>query len=75
MKAFNKLFKMENETYDRWKWIAQIAIPAFGTFCYTLSAIWNLPYGKEIVGTLTALDTLLGVILGISTKNYKKSQK
>lgn len=75
MKAFNELFKMKNETYDRLKWIAQLGIPAFGTFCYSITTIWNLPFGAEIVGTLTAIDTLLGVILGISTSNYKKSKK
>lgn len=32
----------------------------------------GLPYGEEIVGTITAVDTFLGVLLGISTANYNK---
>lgn len=29
----------------------------------------------EIVGTITAVDTFLGVILGISTAQYNKTSK
>ena len=37
--------------------------------------IWGFPYGEEIVGTIMAVDTFLGVCLGISTANYKKNLK
>lgn len=60
-----------NKTYDTLKWIAQYLLPAVGTLYFALSGIWGLPYGEQIVGTLTAIDTFLGVLLGISTKNYK----
>ena len=33
----------------------------------------NLPYGEQVVGTITAVDTFLGVILGISTSQYNKA--
>lgn len=64
--------KMNNKVYDVLKWIALYLIPAIGTLYFALSGIWGLPYGEEIVGTLTAIDTFLGVILGISSANYKK---
>lgn len=64
--------KMSNETYDIMKWVAQIALPAVGTLYFALAKIWGLPYGTEIVGTITAVDTFLGALLGISTKNYNK---
>ena len=63
---------MKNETYDKLKWIAQIALPAAGTLYFALAKIWGLPYGTEIVGTITAVDTFIGALLGISTKNYNK---
>ena len=63
---------MNNKTYDLLKWIAQYLLPAFATLYFALSGIWDLPYGEEVVGTLTALTAFLGVILGISTAQYNK---
>ena len=63
---------MSNKAYDRWKLIAQIVLPAIGTLYFALSQIWGLPYGEQIVGTITAIDTFLGAILGISSINYYK---
>lgn len=64
--------KMDNKVYDVLKYIAQIALPAVGAFYFALSQIWGLPYGEQIVGTIAAIDTLLGVLLGISTYQYNK---
>lgn len=64
----------ENKTYDVLKWIAQILLPALGTLYFGLAGIWGFPYGEQIVGTITAIDTFLGVILGISSANYNKSE-
>lgn len=69
-----KLFKMSDKVYDILKWIALILIPAIGTLYFALAGIWGFPYADAIVGTLTAVDTFLGAILGISTSMYKKNQ-
>ena len=63
---------MSNKLYDILKYIAQIVLPAIGTLYFALAGIWGFPYGEQIVGTITAVDTFLGVILGISTSNYNK---
>lgn len=63
---------MSNKVYDALKWIAMYLLPALGTLYFALSGIWGLPYGEQIVGTITAVDTFLGVILGISTVQYNK---
>lgn len=60
-----------NDTYDKLKWVAQYLIPGLGTLYFTLSGIWGLPYGEQVVGTLTAIDTFLGILLGISSANYR----
>lgn len=65
--------KISNKTYDVMKWIAQYFLPALGTLYFALASIWGLPYGEQVVGTVTAIDTFLGVILGISTMQYNKS--
>lgn len=61
---------MSNKLYDVLKWIAQLFLPAAGALYFALANIWGLPYGEEIVGTITAVDAFLGVILGISSKAY-----
>ena len=63
---------MSNKTYNILKWIAMYLRPALGTLYFALASIWGLPYGEQIVGTITAVDTFLGVILGISTAQYNK---
>ena len=65
---------LSNAVYDVLKWVAQIALPALGTLYFGLSRIWGLPYGEEIVGTITVVDTFLGALLGISTANYRKQE-
>jgi hypothetical protein len=64
---------MTNKTYDILKWIAMYLLPAIGTLYFALAGIWGFPYGEEIVGTITAVDTFLGVLLGIASNTYKKT--
>ena len=64
---------MNNKTYDVLKWIAQYLLPALATLYFAIAQVWGLPYGEQIVGTITAIDTFLGVILGISTAQYNKA--
>ena len=64
--------KMDNKTYDVLKCIAQYLLPAAGTLYFALASIWGLPYGEQVVGTITAVDTFLGVLLGISSVQYNK---
>lgn len=66
---------LNNKMYDILKYIAQIVLPAVATLYFALSQIWGLPYGEEIVGTITAVDCFLGALLGISTAQYKKGKK
>lgn len=63
---------LKNKVYDILKWIALVVLPAIATLYFALSGIWHLPYGEEVVGTITAIDTFLGAILQISTNNYSK---
>lgn len=67
--------KLSNKMYDILKWIAQYLLPASGTLYFALASIWGLPYGEEIVGTITAVDTFLGVLLGLSTIQYNKTNE
>ncbi len=66
---------MCDKTYNVLKWMAQLLLPAMGTLYFALASIWRLPYGEQVVGTITAVDTFLGVILGITTAQYKEKQQ
>lgn len=64
--------KLSNKAYDILKWIAMVVLPAIGTLYFALAGIWGFPYAEQIVGTITAVDTFLGVLLGISAAQYSK---
>ena len=64
--------KMSNETYDTLKWIAQIFLPALGTFLFTICSIFGWSFGDILLAVITASDLFLGSLLGISSNSYKK---
>lgn len=64
-----------NKVYDVLKYISLVVLPAIATLYLTLSNIWGLPYGTEIAATITAVDTLLGALLGISSQKYKEKEE
>lgn len=63
---------MSNKMYDVLKWIAMVVLPAIGTLYFALAGIWGFPYAEQIGGTITAIVTFLGVLLGVSSAQYKK---
>lgn len=67
--------KFSKNTYDFLKWVAQFLLPAVGTLYFALANIWSLPNGEQVVGTITAVDAFLGVLLGISSNAYYKDLK
>lgn len=66
--------KLNSKAYDILKWIAMVFLPGAGTLYFALSGIWGLPYAEQVVGTITAINTFLGVVLGISSASYYKNE-
>lgn len=64
---------LSDKWHKRLMFVAQILLPALGTLYFGLAAIWNLPAPEKIIGSITVVDTFLGVLLGISTNAYTKS--
>lgn len=62
--------KMSNKTYDTLKYIALYVLPALATLILTLGGIWGFTYSEAIAATITAIDTFLGALIGISAKKY-----
>lgn len=64
---------MSNKTYDILKWVVMVVLPALGTLYSGLAALWGFPYGEQVVGTITLINTFLGSTLMISTSRYNKT--
>jgi hypothetical protein len=65
---------LSTQAYDFLKPIATTYLPAAGTLYFTVAQIWGLPAATEVVGTIVAINTFLGVVLGISTRSYNQSE-
>lgn len=68
---------LDNKVYEILKWVALIALPALATLISVILPLWNIVdegTTTAIVGTITALSTFLGTLLGVSTMKYRKNQ-
>ena len=65
---------LPNKVYDVLKWIAVVAIDAFATAFAVIAKAWGVDMAivTPIVVSLTAIGTLLGTLIGVSTANYNK---
>ena len=64
---------LNDKWYDILKWIAIVALPALSTFIVVIGKIWGWgDVSVMIAQTITAIATLLGALLGISTIQYNK---
>ena len=61
---------MTNKQYDTLKTIALIITPVLA-FLASVVTIWGIPYGEQIVATLTALDTLFGAVVVVANQQSK----
>lgn len=70
-----KKWFMTDKAYDVIRIIGNIILPALATLYGTLAKIWGLPFGAEIVATISAVALFLNAILKISSDNYWTAQK
>lgn len=69
---------LDNKVYNVLKWVALIALPALATLISVVLPLWNVcdeSMVNAIVGTITAIATCLGTLLGVSTAKYNKTNK
>lgn len=70
-----KVTAMSDKTFNTLRWIAQILLPGLGAFYFAMAGIWDWAYAEQVIGSLAALDVLLGVLLGYSRKQYEQSEQ
>lgn len=63
--------QFSNRVYDFIKALAQVILPGLGTLYFAVADIWTLPSPDKVVGTITAFDAFLGVLLSVSSASYK----
>lgn len=57
---------LSNKAYDVLKFVAMVLLPALGTLYAAVAGLWGLPDPQQVVGTIVAVDTFLGILLGVS---------
>ena len=72
LKGGLRMVLFSDRVYRVLKWICILFLPALATLWFTLGKIWGFPYLAEVEGTIVAIDTFLGALIGISTLQYNK---
>lgn len=65
---------LPDRVYRILKYVALVAFPAIATFYGALAGAWGFPEPEKVITTITALDTLLGALIGISTVRFNAAQ-
>lgn len=65
-------FVLSDGWYAKFKWICLIFLPAVSTLYFSLAQVWGFPYAEQILGTIAAVETFIGTLIGISHVNYYK---
>lgn len=68
------LFKMSDQTYDALRFFVNI-MPLLVVLYCSLADTWGLPFSKEIVATISAINVFINSILNQSTIGYNKVKK
>lgn len=64
--------KFSNKVYDILKWVTLIALPAVCFFYTTLDITFCWGAADKVAVVFTAIETLIGTLIGISTSNYNE---
>lgn len=59
--------------YDVLKVLALVVLPALASAYFILAGILDLSSAEEVAGTIMVLDTILGVVLQLSSRAYAES--
>lgn len=70
----NTGFTINPKLYDFLKWLALVLLPAIAALYVGVGSLWNFPAIPQVVGTITAVDTFLGLLLNKSSKNFASEQ-
>lgn len=62
--------QVSNKTYDFLNALVRMVLPGLGTLYFALAAIWDLPHAENVVGTIVAIATFLGVVINLARRGW-----
>ena len=66
--------KLPSRIYEIMRWVTWIVLPAIATLISALNAAWNWGWPIEaILATFSAVETFIGVVLGIAKVSNDKA--
>lgn len=66
---------LPDKVYNVLKWLCLIFAPALITLLTTIFTLYNIPNVEVVTGTIAAIATFIGALIGVSSKAYKKKGK
>ena len=66
---------MTNKMYDVIKDVSLLWMPIIITFYGVISVTWGIPYGEQILATLTGLNAALGAVVKYYKSKYDKESE
>ena len=66
------MIKLNDNLYELLKWVGLICLPALAWFVTEVGADIGIQNAETVAKVLNATGTLLGILIGVSTYNYRK---
>lgn len=66
--------RLPDKYYDALKWLCLIFTPALITLISTIFALYHIPNVEIVTGTIGAISTFIGALIGLSTKAYRNKK-
>lgn len=66
---------LSNRTYDFFKFLSTILLPALGAAYFSLGELLGLPYVTEVVGVLSIVAVLIGTVIKASAPSHQMAKK
>lgn len=60
--------------YDKLKVIVQVVLPGLITLYTAVAGLWDWANTLQVVGTLGAINTFLGLLVGVSSSKFNAAQ-
>lgn len=63
---------LPDKLYNVLKWLCLIFAPALITLLTTIFTLYGIPNVEIVTGTIAAIATFIGALIGVSSKAYSK---
>jgi len=64
---------LNDKVYNVLKHVAAIGLPAAAALYYALAQIWHFSHPGQIMATISAVNTFIGIVVGVSNIQYNNS--